>query len=495
MRFGTSASIAKRKSIDILPGDYEMNQEEIKRWATPVDLFEEKYKIAKQFDPSSSMMKMNAFGVPVIVLFSHDLVKQWQQYELKGQTRRPNVPIFEKLVGNNFADLYGAKHLEWRKKTAKSFKPHIIDQYTPFIQKAASDIVLQGISNTSKESGEYVYFCQEAKRFAFEIGIKFVMGPLINAEERDHLFSIFQRFTATFSPKVMEDPEGKDPDSVLSKGIKASEELRAWLEPKYFEAEKLLKGNEWDKKYKDSECLLKGLLENDAMIVAGKEFSMEDKLNILIILTFAAYDTSATSLNNLVYTMYKNPKETEILRNAIMNHPELSNPDTVFTMEMLQGCNELDFFIQESQRHEGIVPASIRQVNDENGLEFGNYLLPKETNILIPIKWLHHGEGSWTDSMEFKPSRFDKSNGSSKQERGDIGRYNNVPFMTGLHKCLGMHLALLEMRIYTVLLLRDWEFELDENRLMEDNDGIINGMNMDQGIAHWIGNLNWMKID
>ena len=283
----------------------------------------------------------------------------------------------------------------------------------------------------------------------------------------------------------MEDPEGKDPESVLSKGIKASEELREWLEPKYLEAEKLLKDNEWEKKYNDSECLLKGLLENDAMIVGGKEFSMEDKLNILIILTFAAYDTSATSLNNLVYTMYKNPKETEILRNAIMNHPELSNPNTTFTMEMLNGCNELDCFIQESQRQFGIVPLSIRQVNDEKGLEFGNYLLPKETNILIPVKWLHHGEGSWTDSMEFKPSRFDKSNGQSKKDRGDIGRYNNVPFMTGLHKCLGMHLALLEMKIYTVLLLRDWEFELDESKLMEDTEGISNGMNLEQGIAHW----------
>ena len=196
-RCSTSISIEKRKSIDILPGDYEMNQEETKLLATQdsVELFEQKYNIAKQFDPHSPMIKMNAFGVPAIILFSHDLVKQWQQYELQGQTRRPNIPIFEKLVGSNFADLYGAKHLEWRKKTAKSFKPHIIDQYTPFIQKSAGDIVLKGISNTSQESGEFVYFCQEAKRFAFEIGIKFVMGPLINTEERAHLFSVCNSYT------------------------------------------------------------------------------------------------------------------------------------------------------------------------------------------------------------------------------------------------------------------------------------------------------------
>merc|ERR1712217_414301 len=28
------------------------------------------------------------------------------------------------------------------------------------------------------------------------------------------------------------------------------------------------------------------------------------------------------------------------------------------------------------------------------------------------------GEGSWTDPMEFRPSRFDKSNGESRADRG-----------------------------------------------------------------------------
>merc|ERR1712087_576010 len=124
----------------------------------------------------------------------------------------------------------------------------------------------------------------------------------------------------------------------------------------------------------------------------------------------------------------------------------------------------------------------MRTVGDDNGLEFGGYNLPKDTGLVIPIRWLHQGEGSWTDSMEFKPSRFDKSNGETKADRGDIGRYNAIPFGTGLHKCLGMHLALMELRTYTTLLLRDWEFEFDESKLSAE--GTFYGKSM-QGIPHF----------
>merc|ERR1719410_1673961 len=92
-------------------------------------------------------------------------------------------------------------------------------------------------------------------------------------------------------------------------------------------------------------------------------------------------------------------------------------------------------------------------------------------------------EGSWTEADEFKPSRFDKTDGRSKAERGDLGKYNNIPLATGLHKCLGQDLAMLEMRLYSVLLLRDYEFELDESMLSAE--GTVNGLQMQQGLPHF----------
>ena len=183
--------IQQPKPIDVLPGNYEMDHDEqVRFFVDGVNLFEEKYQIAKSFDPESPMIKLNASGMPAIALFSHDMVKQWQKYELQGKTKRPLPQNFSKLLGKFLASLTGPTHSEWRKKAAKAFKPHIIDQYTPFIQKAATDIVLQGLANKCEESGESIYFCQEAKKFAFQIGIKFVCGPLISEPERAEIFPV-----------------------------------------------------------------------------------------------------------------------------------------------------------------------------------------------------------------------------------------------------------------------------------------------------------------
>jgi len=172
------------------------------------------------------------------------------------------------------------------------------------------------------------------------------------------------------------------------------------------------------------------------------------------------------------------------VRQSILNHHELSKKDCAFSLDLLKSCNELECFIQEIMRIDPIVPVLLsREVTDENGVELGGYHIPKGTSVTIPIRWLHQGEGSWTESVDFNPSRFDKSDGSTKADRGDLGRYNNIPFATGLHACLGKHLALLEIRMYTTLLLRDWDFEIDQTKLEEE--GLVSMKDVSQGIPFY----------
>jgi len=134
-----------------------------------------------------------------------------------------------------------------------------------------------------------------------------------------------------------------------------------------------------------------------------------------------------------------------------------------------------------------------RYVHDEEGVVIGGYHLPKDTAVTVPLQHLMTGEGSWADPLEFRPSRFDKSNGESRADRGSIGSYNHIPFATGLHKCLGMHLAMLELRTYTTLLLRDWDFEIDESKL--DEEGTVNQMNVSDGLPHYNVYLKLRKRD
>ena len=185
-----SAVVESPKSIDYLPGHYDFIQEEqISLWTDTINFFEEKYKIAKQFDQNSPMFKMNFFGTPSVVLFSHDLVRQCQEYELRGQTHRTLGP-FDRLFGEFAIDMYGRTHMNWRKNATSEFKPEIVDQYTPFIQKCANDIMLSRIADITQKTGKSTYFCGLSKRFAYEIGIKFTYGPLLNPQERNDIFEV-----------------------------------------------------------------------------------------------------------------------------------------------------------------------------------------------------------------------------------------------------------------------------------------------------------------
>jgi len=484
-----TASAQQHKSIDDLPGDSDQvpTPEEFMRIVTDsVALFGEKYEEAKQQGLSSPMMKGSFGGTTTVTLMSHDAVKQWHQYELQGRVRRGGFPeMLTQVTGKAFNDMSGPDHAEWRKKAMPSFKPDMIGTFAPFVQRSAQNIVLDGIRRET-EHGDAVQFCPLAKRFAFEIGAKFVFGPLLNDEEREYMFTLFQKWTHGLRPEVfgsaLQDPE--NPGAEWETAVRDKAKVNEYLSAFYLEAEQLTATNSWDSKYgDDSECIVRSMMENDA-IFKQPDYTLTDLVDFFLLILGAAYDTSATSLTNMIYTMWQNPEETEKVRAAIMAHPELSDPDTVFTFDMLKGCNELECFIKESMRVHSIIPAMApRVIHDEEGVEIGGYHLPKGTAVTIPVKFLHQGEGSWTDPMEFRPSRFDTSQGQKRADRGSIGSYNHIPFATGLHKCLGQHLAMLELRMYTALLLRDWEFELDESRLTEE--GTVNHMDVSQSFPHY----------
>jgi len=480
-----------QRSIEDLPGTFDkLEEKEAVRISTDsVDFFNDyarRFNTAEDHGVTPPMMKMDIFGTSSVVLLSHECVKEWHQNEIQGQKIRRSIPeLLQKMTGRPFTDMAGPEHSAWRKKAMPAFKPNMIGQLAPFVQRSAQNLLLDRMHEES-QNGDSLQFCPMAKRFAFEIGSHLIYGPLLNDEEREHVFKIFKVQANGITPKsiyqAFNDPD--NPDTEWAAALRAKDELNEYLQSKQLMAEQLTESETWDSTFgDDANCLIRSLLENDA-IFTKPDYTIADRVDFMGIIMGAAFETTATSMTNMIYSMWKNPEETEKLRKVIMAHPELSNPDTVFTFDMLKNCNELECFINESMRMHSILPVMApRYVHDEEGVVIGGYHLPKGTAVIVPVQYLMSGEGSWTDPLEFRPSRFDKSNGESRADRGSIGSYNHIPFATGLHKCLGMHLAMMEMRMYTAMLLRDCEFELDESKLEEE--GMVNGLNLTQSIPHY----------
>merc|ERR1719333_518688 len=289
--------------------------------------------------------------------------------------------FFIKLLGEPVRDMHGPQHLAWRKKAMPAFKPKMIDEFAPLIQDAATNMMLENISKECGD-GKSVSFNPLARRFAFEIGMQFIFGPLLDKEERDYLF--YEHFNAIFNGVDDEALKAGDLDIAFAGPIDARKAFCKFLKTRYEEAERLTATDGWEEKYgEDSTSLLRTMLENDAIFDNEGKGDTMYKVEPLFLLVVAAYETSGATLTNLLFFMNKYPEETEKVRQSILNHPELSKKDCTFSLDLLKSCNELECSSKRLCRTEPIIAAiSRRKVMDEDGVQLGGYHIPKDTQLI-----------------------------------------------------------------------------------------------------------------
>ena len=80
----------------------------------------------------------------------------------------------------------------------------------------------------------------------------------------------------------------------------------------------------------------------------------------------------------------------------------------------------------------------------------GGFGVPAGSWLEVSPWAIHHSPHVWSDPETFDPRRFDLP---ADQPPGGH-RYGWIPFGAGPHVCIGMHLAMLEMRIVLRAVLR-----------------------------------------
>lgn len=134
-------------------------------------------------------------------------------------------------------------------------------------------------------------------------------------------------------------------------------------------------------------------------------------------------------------------------------------------------------------------PGSMRRVTEKNGIQLTpNLRVPYDWWILIPIYVLHNSIDSWGENAhEFIPERWlelkDQNNNNINNNNlvspscySGCGYKSNelsfLPFSYGIRNCIGMNLALMELRITILHLVSKYSFHLtDENS--DDDDSKI----------------------
>jgi cytochrome P450 len=146
---------------------------------------------------------------------------------------------------------------------------------------------------------------------------------------------------------------------------------------------------------------------------AEPNLTFKEVVSLVRALMIAGNDTTATAMTNLFYILATQPKVAEILKNAADDDRLMSR----FTEELLR--------IEPPVR--GLSRMTTKQV------ELGGKLLPKGAHML-----LMYASANDQEEVFACPRDFD-------MERSKLGRH--VSFGGGPHKCIGLSLARLEIRI------------------------------------------------
>jgi cytochrome P450 len=180
----------------------------------------------------------------------------------------------------------------------------------------------------------------------------------------------------------------------------------------------------------------------------GDRFTDDDVVNHMVFLMMAAHDTSTITTSTMLQYLGQHPTWQDRCR----AEAEALGPDP--SMAELEGLVAIDLVMREALRLRAPVPVVVRHTVKDTVVQ--GVRIPADTGVALGIQFTHLMDDYWTNPTEFDPDRF------SPERREDRShRFAWEPFGGGVHKCIGMYFAGLEVKAIMHRLLREFHWRVD----------------------------------
>ena len=178
-------------------------------------------------------------------------------------------------------------------------------------------------------------------------------------------------------------------------------------------------------------------------------FSDEEICNQIIFVLFAAHDTTSSALSSVFYHLASKPEWQEELRQEMLSlnlaHLEFDDFDKMVKTE---------WTMQEALRMYPPFTFVPRYALKE--FEFSGYKIPAHATIFGNSFTTHYMPEYWTQPNEFDPKRFSPERAEDKKDF-----YQYTPFGGGAHKCLGLHFAQVQGKMFLFYFLQKYRVTKD----------------------------------
>lgn len=181
-------------------------------------------------------------------------------------------------------------------------------------------------------------------------------------------------------------------------------------------------------------------------------------------LTFVAFETTASTLTFTSYNLAKHPeiqeKALQELDQYLVRNSGKVEHETLSQLPYLSAC------IAESLRMFALLIRIERVCTKEWKYEPMGLTIPKGMTVQIPVFAMHYNPEYFPEPHVFKPERFLPEN------KDQLNQYAYLAFGLGNHNCMGMRMAKENTLIAMAKLLQNFKLKATENTKIDFKRGL-----------------------
>lgn len=395
------------------------------------------------------------------------LVKQSYQYPLEHAQElhgRYGNAVMQKIAGRTYVNLYGAEahrlalvndgevfsnrkawdliigrifpnglmlrdgedHRYHRRLMQAGFKNKVLQGYF----RAMVPQVRQAVAAWPLSPDEPLAAYPQFKRMTLELAATIFLGMDLG-EDADRINRAFETTVAASMPKI----PLAIPGTLLWRGIRARKFMC-----RYFRAQIPTKREGTGR---DMFSLLCQATDEE-----GNRYTDQEVIDHMIFLMMAAHDTTTSALTSMTYSLARHPEWQQRLLDEVQG---LGTDEIRY--EHLEAMNLTEWVMKEALRM--YPPLSTLPKYSLKPFEFEGRKIPANAIVVTYPIHTHYMDEYWPEPRRFDPLRFSEDRAEHKNHP-----YCWVPFSGGAHMCIGLHFAIMQIKLVMFEMLRQYRWSV-----------------------------------
>lgn len=200
----------------------------------------------------------------------------------------------------------------------------------------------------------------------------------------------------------------------------------------------------------------------------GNQYTDQEVVDHMIFLMMAAHDTTTSTLTSMTYALAQHTEWQEKLRDEVL----AIGKDTL-SYDDLERMPQAEWVMKEALRM--YPPLSSLPKYSLKPFEFDGRTIPAGAMVVTYPIHTHYMEKYWSSPGRFDPERFSDVRAEHKNHA-----YCWVPFSGGAHMCIGLHFAIMQIKLvmFEMLLRYRWtvpdgyQMPVQQSPISKPRDGL-----------------------